>query len=30
MNEIPKVVFSSSIERADWPKSRIARGDLAR
>jgi dihydrofolate reductase len=29
MNEIPKVVFSSSIERADWPESRIARGDLA-
>jgi hypothetical protein len=23
------VVFSSSIERADWPESRIARGDLA-
>jgi dihydrofolate reductase len=29
MNEIPKVVFSSSIERAEWPESRIARGDLA-
>jgi dihydrofolate reductase len=28
MNEIPKVVFSKSIERADWPESRIARGDL--
>jgi hypothetical protein len=27
--EIPKVVFSNSIERADWPESRIARGDLA-
>jgi dihydrofolate reductase len=29
MNEIPKVVFSSSLEHADWPESRIARGDLA-
>jgi dihydrofolate reductase len=29
MNEIPKVVFSKSLERADWPESRIARGDLA-
>jgi dihydrofolate reductase len=29
MNEIPKVVFSSTLERADWPESRIARGDLA-
>jgi dihydrofolate reductase len=29
MNEIPKVVFSKSIDRADWPESRIARGDLA-
>jgi dihydrofolate reductase len=29
MNEIPKVVFSKSIERADWPESQIARGDLA-
>jgi dihydrofolate reductase len=29
MNDIPKVVFSSSLERADWPESRIARGDLA-
>lgn len=29
MNEIPKVVFSRSLERADWPESRIARGDLA-
>jgi hypothetical protein len=28
-NPIPRVVFSSSIERADWPESRIARGDLA-
>src|ERR687887_673444 len=28
MNEIPKVVFSRTLERADWPESRIARGDL--
>jgi dihydrofolate reductase len=29
MNEIPKVVFSKTIERADWPETQIARGDLA-
>jgi dihydrofolate reductase len=29
MNEIPKVVFSRTLERALWPSSRIARGDLA-
>jgi dihydrofolate reductase len=29
MNEIPKVVFSKTLERADWPETRIARGDLA-
>lgn len=29
MNEIPKVVFSKTLESADWPESRIARGDLA-
>jgi dihydrofolate reductase len=29
MNEIPKVVFSRTLERAEWPQSRIARGDLA-
>jgi dihydrofolate reductase len=29
MNEIPKVVFSQTIQRADWPDSRIARGELA-
>jgi dihydrofolate reductase len=29
MNEIPKVVFSGTLERADWADSRIARGDLA-
>src|SRR5438094_8892067 len=28
MNEIPKVVFSRTLERADWPETRIARGDL--
>jgi hypothetical protein len=30
MNEIPKVVFSKTLERADWPETRIARGDLAK
>lgn len=29
MNEIPKVVFSNTLERADWPESQIARGDIA-
>lgn len=29
MNDIPKVVFSGTLERADWADSRIARGDLA-
>ena len=29
MNEIPKVVFSRTLERADWPETRIASGDLA-
>lgn len=29
MNEIPKVVFSKTLTRADWPESRIAAGDLA-
>ena len=29
MNEIPKVVFSKTLHRADWPETRIARGDLA-
>ena len=29
MNEIPKVVFSGTLERAEWADSRIARGDLA-
>ncbi len=29
MNEIPKVVFSKTLTRADWAESRIASGDLA-
>ncbi len=29
MNEIPKVVFSKTLNHADWPETRIARGDLA-
>jgi dihydrofolate reductase len=29
MNEIPKVVFSTTLTRADWAESRIASGDLA-
>jgi dihydrofolate reductase len=29
MNDIPKVVFSKTLEHAEWPDSRIARGDLA-
>ena len=29
MNEIPKVVFSSTLTRSEWPESRIASGDLA-
>jgi dihydrofolate reductase len=28
MNEIPKVVFSKTLQQADWPESRIARGDI--
>jgi dihydrofolate reductase len=28
MNEIPKVVFSTTLDSAEWPESRIARGDL--
>jgi dihydrofolate reductase len=30
MNGIPKVVFSRTLASADWPESRIARGDTAR
>jgi dihydrofolate reductase len=29
MNEIPKVVFSRTLERAEWPESQIAAGELA-
>jgi len=29
MNEIPKVVFSKTLERGDWAETTIARGDLA-
>jgi len=29
MNEIPKVVFSKTLTRADWAESRIASGELA-
>jgi len=29
MNDIPKIVFSATLTRADWPQSTIARGDLA-
>ncbi|HEX5406953.1 MAG TPA: dihydrofolate reductase family protein [Pseudonocardiaceae bacterium] len=29
MNTVPKVVFSKTLTRADWPESRIASGDLA-
>src|SRR5437870_10585899 len=28
MNEIPKVVFSTTLQQADWPETRIARGDV--
>lgn len=29
MNDLPKVVFSKTLQSADWNGSRIARGDLA-
>jgi dihydrofolate reductase len=29
MNNIPKVVFSATLRKAEWKESRIARGDLA-
>jgi dihydrofolate reductase len=29
MNDIPKIVFSKTLQTADWPESRIASGDLA-
>jgi len=28
MNNIPKVVFSKTLTKAEWKESRIARGDL--
>ena len=28
LNEIPEVVFSKTLERADWPETRIAGGEL--
>jgi dihydrofolate reductase len=30
MNDIPKVVFSRTLQSAGWPESRIARGELAK
>ena len=29
MNDIPKVVFSRTLQSADWPQTRIARADMA-
>jgi dihydrofolate reductase len=29
MNEIPKIVFSSTLTRGDWGETKIVRGDLA-
>lgn len=29
MNEIPKIVFTNTLERADWGEVQIVRGDLA-
>lgn len=29
MNELPKVVFSKTLQRADWDNSRVAGGDLS-
>jgi dihydrofolate reductase len=29
MNEVPKVVFSRTLERAEWPESQTAAGELA-
>jgi dihydrofolate reductase len=29
MNEIPKIVFSNNLDRADWDETQIVRGDLA-
>ena len=30
MNDIPKIVFSKTLQSVDWPGSRIASGDTAR
>ena len=30
MNDIPKIVFSRTLQRAEWVDSRIVRGDLAK
>jgi len=29
MNEIPKIVFSSTLDRGDWGDTQVVRGDLA-
>jgi dihydrofolate reductase len=29
MNNIPKVVFSKTLQEPSWPETRVARGDLA-
>jgi dihydrofolate reductase len=29
MNEIPKIVFSDSLKKGDWPETRIVSGDWA-
>ena len=29
MNEIPKVVFSKTLQHADWPETQIAHGELS-
>jgi dihydrofolate reductase len=29
MNEIPKIVFSKTLQHADWPETQVARGDLS-
>ena len=29
MNEIPKIVFSNSLKKVDWPETRVVSGDLA-
>jgi dihydrofolate reductase len=29
MNEIPKIVFSNTLERGDWGETRVVHGDVA-